>query len=205
MQPVARQARGWRYAKPILFVASLVPFVWLFALALTNRLGTDPAETITQEMGIWTFRFLLLTLAMTPLRQLTGQSQWIRLRRMLGLFTLFYASVHFLCYATFLATWDWRVVLDDLTQRPYIIVGMSALILLIPLGVTSTNKMQRRLGRNWKRLHRLVYVIGILAMVHFLWIAKSNIGEQLAYMGILAVLLGWRLRGISWRRATRGG
>ncbi len=198
-----RSETGWRLARPLLFLACLVPFLWMLALALLNRLGTDPAEAIAQETGIWTLRFLLITLSITPLRVMTGRNGLIRYRRMLGLYTLFYACVHFLCYLTFLATWDWLVIADDLTERPYIIAGFSALLLMIPLGITSTDAMQRRLKRNWKRLHRLVYVVGLLAITHFIWIAKANIGEQMLYLAILLFLYAHRIHTHQRRRARR--
>lgn len=198
-----RSETGWRLAKPAVFLVCLLPFLWMLGLALLNRLGTDPAEAIARETGIWTLRFLLITLSVTPLRVMTGRNGLIRYRRMLGLYTLFYACVHFLCYLTFLATWDWLVIADDLTERTYIIAGFTALMLMIPLGVTSTNAMQRRLKRNWKRLHRLIYVVGVLAIVHFIWIAKANIGEQLIYLVILAFLLGHRVYTHQRRRMRR--
>lgn len=181
-----------RRIKPALFLLCLLPATWVLYLALSNQLGPDPAETLVRALGIWAIRFLWITLAITPLRRLSGQSWLTRLRRMFGLYALFYASLHFLAYATFLLGWDLPHLADDLAERPYIVVGFTALVLMIPLGVTSTDGWRRRLKRNWVRLHRLVYVIAVLAMVHFFWTAKASYYEQTVYLGILLVLFAVR-------------
>lgn len=194
-----------RRIKPLLFGLCLAPALVLFFLGFSNRLGPDPAETLVRELGEWAIRLLWVTLAITPLRKLTGQSWLTRLRRMFGLYTLFYVSLHFLSYGTFLLGWDLAALGDDLRERPYIVVGFIALLLLIPLGVTSTDAWRRRLKRDWVRLHRLVYVIAALAMVHFFWIAKDSYGEQMVYLGILLLLLGHRLVShIRTRHSLRG-
>ncbi len=182
-----------RRIKPALFVLCLVPAVSLFYLGFSNQLGPDPAETLVKDLGVWSIRFLWITLAVTPLRKLTGQSWLTRLRRMLGLYALFYVSLHFLSYGTFLLGWSPALLAEELVERPYIVVGFSALVLLIPLGITSTDGWRRRLKRDWVRLHRLVYVIAILAMVHFFWTAKASYYEQVVYLVILIFLLGFRL------------
>ncbi len=182
-----------RRLKPMLFVAGLFPGVLWFYLGFSNQLGPDPAEKLVKELGGWAITFLWITLAITPLRKLSRQSWLTRLRRMFGLFALFYASVHFLSYATFMLGWSPALLADDLLERPYIVVGFLALLLMIPLGITSTDGWRRRLKRDWVRLHKLVYVIAALAMMHFAWTAKAGYGEQAVYLAILLVLMAFRL------------
>lgn len=179
--------------KPALFVLCLVPCVAVFYLGFSNQLGPDPAERLVKELGEWAITFLWITLTVTPMRQLTGQSWLTRLRRLFGLFALFYASVHFLSYATFMLGWSPALLADDLLERPYIVVGFLALLMMIPLGVTSTDAWRRRLKRRWVQLHKLVYVIAVLAMIHFAWTAKAGYGDQAVYLAVLLVLLGFRL------------
>lgn len=181
--------------KPIVFAASLIPFAWLLcgALGLFGiGLGADPVKKLEHECGTWALNFLLITLLVTPLRQLTGLSHLPRLRRMLGLFAFFYAVLHFTVYLTLDLEFNFRTLFADIAKRPYITIGFLALVLLIPLAVTSTNKMMRRLGRRWQKLHRLIYVIAVLGVWHFYWQVKRDIREPLIYAGILAVLLGYR-------------
>ena len=147
---------------------------------------------MTHETGEWTLRFLLLTLMITPLRRLSGKSWLIKLRRMLGLYAFFYACLHFITYIWFDHYFDWVEIIKDIPKRPFITVGFSAFVLLIPLAVTSTNKMMRRLKKNWVKLHRLVYVIAVLGVLHFLWLVKADTLEPLIYAGILLILLGSR-------------
>jgi sulfoxide reductase heme-binding subunit YedZ len=181
-------------AKPLLFAASLVPCAWLVWRIVGDDLGTNPIETLNRYTGDWTLRFLLITLAVTPLRRITGWHALVRLRRMLGLFAFFYASLHFLSYALVDQYFDWASIVKDVAKRPYITVGFTSFVLLIPLAITSTNAMVRRLGgRRWQRLHRLVYAIAVGGVVHFLWLVKSDIREPLIYAVILAALLGYRL------------
>jgi sulfoxide reductase heme-binding subunit YedZ len=166
---------------------------------------TEPVEQLTHATGDWALRILLLTLAITPLRQITGWQKLIRLRRMLGLFSFTYMMLHFSIYLVLDRFFYWPEIIEDLTERPYIIAGFTCLVLCIPLAVTSTDGMMRRLGgRNWKRLHRLVYPAAIAAVLHFIWLVKADLVEPLIYASILAVLLGWRLRtpGRSRRRST---
>ncbi|MFW1677280.1 sulfite oxidase heme-binding subunit YedZ [Pontibacter sp. JAM-7] len=176
-----------------LFLGSLLPLIWIFYQAWTLNLGADPAEEVTDYTGTWTLRFLLASLAITPLRKLLGWSWLIRYRRMLGLYTAFYALIHLLSFVTFILGWRMDLLWGEVTERPYIIVGSLAFMLLLPLVVTSTKAMQRRLGKRWMQLHRLVYVIALLAMVHFIWQIRSNYLEVLIYGLILSVLLGYRL------------
>ena len=180
--------------KPLLFVAALIPLALLLHTAVNDQLGANPIETINRYTGDWTLRFLLITLAVTPLRKITGWQTLIRLRRMLGLFTFFYVCLHFLSWIWLDQYFDLDAMFKDVVKRPFITLGFTCFVLLIPLAVTSTNAMVRRLGgRNWQRLHRLVYFIGIGGVVHFLWLVKSDITQPLIYGVILAALLGFRL------------
>ena len=178
--------------KPILFTVCLAPFIALVIGAVNNTLGTNPVETMTHETGEWALRFLLLTLMITPLRRLSGKSWLIKLRRMLGLYAFFYACLHFITYIWFDHYFDWVEIIKDIPKRPFITVGFSAFVLLIPLAVTSNNKMMRRLKKNWVKLHKLVYVIAVLGVLHFLWLVKADTLEPLIYAGILLILLGYR-------------
>ncbi len=178
--------------KPILFSVCLVPFIALVIGAVNNSLGTNPVETMTHETGEWTLRFLLVTLMITPLRRLTGNSWLIKLRRMFGLFAFFYACLHFMTYIWFDHYFDWSEIIKDIPKRPFITVGFIAFILLIPLAATSTNRMMRMLKKNWVKLHKLVYVIAVLGILHFLWLVKADTLEPLVYASILLVLLGYR-------------
>jgi len=192
--PTTRQTR--LIVKPVWFAACLSPFLWLLLNAFEFAgpgLGADPIEAVQDFMGEWGLRMLLLTLALTPLRQLTGRAWIIQLRRMTGLFALFYIGVHFLNYVTLDQGFAWSVILEDILERPFITLGAIALLAMIPLGITSTNGWRRRLGRKWNTLHRLVYPIAILGCWHFWWQVKEDITEPAIYVAILAVLLGFRL------------
>ncbi|UCB56032.1 MAG: sulfoxide reductase heme-binding subunit YedZ [Thiotrichales bacterium] len=178
--------------KPALFILCLVPFALLVVGLVNDSLGTNPVERITHETGDWTLRFLLITLTITPFRRLTGSSWLIKLRRMFGLFTFFYACLHFLTYIWFDHYFDWIEIVKDIPKRPFITVGFIAFVLLIPLAATSTNSMMRRLKKNWVKLHKLVYVIAVLGVLHFLWLVKADTLEPLIYASILLVLLGYR-------------
>jgi sulfoxide reductase heme-binding subunit YedZ len=184
------------------FLACLIPFVALVLKVVQNDLGPDPAKELALLTGEWDIRFLLLALAMTPLRQLSGRVEFAQRRRMIGLFALFYASVHFLVWVVFLLGLQWGAILEEVVERPYITVGFSSFVILVALGVTSPRAMVRRLGKNWRRLHRLVYVAGVLAVVHLVWIVRTDLSQALVYGAILAALLGWRV--ISARSRARG-
>lgn len=186
-------AMNIRYIKIVVFLVCLVPFGVLVWDALTQNLGANPVEALQHRTGDWTLRFLLIVLAVTPLRLVSGWTLVLRLRRMLGLFAFFYACLHFLVYLVLDLQFDWSTVGHDIAKRPYITVGFTALVLLLPLAVTSTNKMMRRLGRRWKQLHRVVYLIAVLGVVHYYWSVKADVREPLLYAAILAVLLGFRL------------
>ncbi|HSW51667.1 MAG TPA: protein-methionine-sulfoxide reductase heme-binding subunit MsrQ [Sulfuricaulis sp.] len=188
------------FFKPALFILALLPLAFLVYRALTNDLGANPVETINRYTGDWVLRFLLITLAVTPLRRLTGWNGLLRYRRMLGLFAFFYACVHFLSWAWLDQYFVLADIVQDVAKRPFITVGFASFLMLIPLAVTSTSAMIRRLGaKRWQQLHRLVYLIGIGGVVHFLWLVKSDIREPLIYGVILALLLGYRI----WDRARR--
>lgn len=183
--------------KPALFLLALAPLAFLLLRTLNNDLGANPVETINRYTGDWVLRFLLITLAVTPLRKISGWNGLLRYRRLLGLFAFFYAVLHFLSYAWLDQFFVWDDIVRDVVKRPYITVGFASFLMLIPLAATSTNAMIRRLGaKRWQQLHRLVYLVGIGGVVHFLWLVKSDIREPLIYAAILALLLGFRL----WNR-----
>lgn len=186
--------------KPVLFAGSLVPFGWLVWATFTSGLGVNPAETLQLETGIWALRFLLVTLAITPLRRLTGWNRLIQFRRMFGLFAFFYAALHFLCYAVLDTGFAPDLILADVAKRPFITAGMAAFLSMIPLALTSTKGWIRRLGRRWQALHRLVYLSAIAAALHFAWKVKVVVGEPVYYAAIVAALLGFRLL---WHFRTR--
>lgn len=183
-------------AKAVLFAACLLPFAWLFYGAAANQLGPNPAEALIRGSGDWVLRFLCLTLAVTPLRQWTGQPALARFRRMLGLFTFFYLVLHFLAYAWLDMGFDPQAIAKDLPKRPFALVGFLAFVLMLPLAATSFNRAIKALGAaRWKALHRLVYAIVLLGLLHFFWMraAKNNLAEVAVYAAVVAVLLGWRI------------
>ncbi len=193
--------------KPVVFVASLVPLAWLACAAFNlfdQSLGADPVKKLEHFCGKTALNFLMLTLLVTPVRNLAGLPHLPRIRRMLGLFAFFYVVVHFTLYVVLDQELNLRSILADIAKRPYITVGFTALLMLIPLAVTSTNRMMRRLGRRWQKLHRLVYVIAVLGVWHYWWQVKRDIREPLIYVAILAGLLGYRyVRSVrSARRVT---
>jgi len=191
-----------RVLKVLLFLVCLAPLGKLafetFAIAGMS-LGANPIEELIHRLGKWGLNFLLITLSITPLRKITGWNWLLRLRRMTGLFTFFYILMHFLTYAGLDQRFGVTVIVEDIVERPYISLGMTGLLLLLPLALTSTNAMMRKLGRRWQKLHRLVYVIAILGVWHFYWQVKQDILEPLIYAFILALLLCYRLVFV-WRR-----
>jgi len=191
-----------RFAKPIVFVVALSPFLWLGFRGLTDRLSANPIEDITLTTGIWALRWLLVSLAITPLRRITGWHRVIQYRRMFGLFAFFYATLHLLTYVILDQGLAFEFILPDIVKRPYITMGMIAFTLMVPLALTSTKGWIRRLGRKWQLLHRLVYVSAAAACLHFLWKVKVAIGEPVYYAAILAVLLGFR---VLWRFRPSAG
>jgi len=174
-----------RLARVTLFTVCLLPFTWLVWLAVNEQLGSNPVEELLYLSGDWALR-------VTPLRKLTGWTVLLRFRRMLGLFAFFYVSSHFLVYFLLDLGLDFAFIVEDILERPYITVGFTALLLLIPLAATSTKGMMRRLGRNWKKLHKLVYLTGVLGVVHYIWLVKADLLEPLIYASILLLLFAIR-------------
>ncbi len=183
-------------AKPLVFLMALAPFAWLTYAAVTNNLGANPAEYLIRSLGDWTLRFLCLTLAVTPIRVLTGAPAVARFRRMLGLFVYFYATLHLVSYGWFDMGFDVPEIAKDIAKRPFILVGFSGFLLLTPLAATSFNRAIKGLGaKRWQTLHKLVYVVAGLGLLHFFWMraGKNDFAEVAVYAAILAALLGWRL------------
>ena len=185
-----------RWVKPVVFSLSLLPFFWLLYAAITNQLGANPAEALIRATGDWTLRFLCIVLAVTPLRVITGTPALARFRRMLGLFVYFYVLVHLLSYSGFDMGFDVTDIARDIAKRPFILVGFSAFLLLTPLALTSFNRAIKLLGgKRWQLLHKLIYAVAGLAVLHFFWMraGKNNFTEVAVYAAILGVLLGWRV------------
>ena len=192
-----------RVIKPALFVLCALPLLWVVAAAMEiggASLGANPVEKIQDTFGEWGLRFLVITLAITPLRDWFNQPWLIQLRRMLGLYAFAYVLLHFLNWLILDQGLYWSGVVEDIGKRPFITIGFAALLLLIPLAVTSTNKMMRQLGKRWKKLHRLIYPISLLAVWHYYWQVKSDVTEPLIYLAIVLVLLGWRVWKVRPRR-----
>lgn len=181
------------YAKPVVHLLCLTPFCLLLVAAFNDALGANPVEKLTHQTGDWTLRMLLLTLAMSPLRQWSGEAAWIRFRRILGLYSYFYACCHFLIWFVADHSLDPGSMLEDIVKRPYITLGFSAFLLMLPLAATSNQAMIRRLGKKWKSLHQLVYPVALLAVLHFLWLVKADYLEPTIYAIIAMVLLVHRV------------
>jgi sulfoxide reductase heme-binding subunit YedZ len=180
-------------AKLLVFVVALAPFLWLAMRALTGRLSVNPIEDITLTTGIWTLRFLVITLAITPLRRITGWNRLIQYRRMLGLFAFFYAVLHVSTYVVLDLFFAWDLIITDIAKRPFITAGVLAFTAMIPLAFTSTKGWIRRLGRRWQQLHRLIYLSAIAASVHYLWKVKVAVGSPVYYATIVGLLLMFRV------------
>jgi methionine sulfoxide reductase heme-binding subunit len=192
--------------KPVFFLLALLPLAWLVWGAVNNALGANPAEALIRSTGDWTLRFLCLVLAVTPLRQITGWHALARLRRMLGLFTFFYGVLHFLCFAWLDMGLDLAAIIKDIPKRPFILVGTAALLLMLPLALTSFNRAIKALGpARWQALHRLVYGTALLAVLHFFWMraGKNDFAEVAVYAAVIGVLLGWRAWGWMKRRRAK--
>lgn len=188
--------------KRLVFIISLLPLSWLIYALLTDKLGANPIEAVTRDTGVWALRFIMVTLLISPLRKLTGINHFIRFRRMLGLFAFFYASVHMLLYLGLDQFFDVQEIWLDIVKRPFITIGFISFVLLIPLTVTSTDKMMKRLGgRRWKKLHYLIYLIVVLSCVHFYMLVKQDKTEPLIYFFIAILLLGFRV--FSQRRRSQ--
>lgn len=198
--PASLSSRQIVAAKVVLWLVCLMPLTRLIYLGLTDGLGANPIEFITRSTGTWTLTGLLITLSITPLRKLTGRAWLIRFRRLLGLFAFFYACLHFTTYIWLDQFFDPASILKDIYKRPFITVGFSAFVLLLPLAYTSRQSMMKKLGRNWQRLHKLVYVIASLGVIHYWWLVKKDITQPLIYGCVLAVLLAMRLPGFTLRR-----
>jgi sulfoxide reductase heme-binding subunit YedZ len=182
--------RGARLLKPFIFTLSVGPLAYLALGALRGTLGANPIEAITRSTGIWTLRFMLVTLAVTPVRWLSGWNDLARVRRMLGLFAFFYGSLHLVTYVWLDQFFDWAAIVKDVAKRPFITAGFSAYVLLVPLAVTSTAGMIRRLGgRRWRRLHRLAYASAAIGIVHYWWLVKLDTRPPRNYGILLAALL----------------
>src|SRR5262245_24576174 len=179
--------------KPVVFALCLIPFVQLAYGAYTDDLGANPIDTITRFTGSWALIFLLISLAVTPVRRITGWNDLIKFRRMLGLFAFFYALLHFSTFIVLDHFFDFDRILKDIVKRPYVTAGFTAFVAMIPLALTSTATMIRRLGKRWQQLHRLVYFAAIAGVIHFYWLVKSDIRRPAQYGAVLAVLLGYRL------------
>lgn len=193
----------YRLTKPILFAVALLPFGWVLLGAFGVggiSLGANPVEAMLDDMGIWSLRLLLVTLAVTPLRDLTGWTWLLAYRRMLGLFAFFYLVLHLATYVVLDRSLDVGLMLEDVAKRPFITIGLLAFLLLLPLAVTSTRGWMRRLGRRWKRLHRLVYPAAALGVWHYYWQVKLDTFEPTIYALILALLLGWRVHAVIEKR-----
>lgn len=198
----AHRALSHGATKPVVFVLASLPFLWLVFAAFADRLGANPAEALIRSLGDWTLRFLVLVLAITPLRVSLGWPALARLRRMVGLFVFFYACLHLLAYAWFDMEFDVAGIAADVAKRPFILVGFLSWLLLVPLAATSFNRAIRALGaRRWQWLHRAVYAIACLAVLHFFWMrsGKNDFAEVAVYAAILGSLLAWRV----WRRVRR--
>ena len=187
MGAVLRNPKAW------IALACLLPLARLIGLGLSGELGANPIEFITHSTGTWALVGLLVTLSVTPLRRLTGRADIIRYRRMLGLFSFFYACLHFVTYVWLDQFFEPAAIARDIVKRPFITVGFTAFVLLIPLAATSTQAMMRRLGRRWQQLHRLIYLIALLGVTHFLWLVKKDLTQPLIYGTILVLLLALRL------------
>ena len=182
-----------KYFKPGVFVLSTIPFVLIVYKIFYNKLGPEPVKEITHFTGEWTLVFICLTLAMSPLKRFTNFNFWIKIRRMLGLFVFFYASLHLLTYVGIDYRFSLQPIFDDVVKKKYIFVGFAAWILLIPLTITSSQKMMFLLKKNWKKLHRLIYVIAILGSLHFIWLSKTIYFKPLIYFVLITVLLVLRI------------
>ena len=183
-----------KYLKIVIFTLSLMPIFFIIYQIITNQLGPEPIKDITHHTGKWTLYFIVITLAMTPLKKITKLNIWINYRRMFGLFIFFYASVHLMTYVGLDYRFDLASIGDDIIKKKYIFIGFSAWLLLIPLAVTSNKRMIRILKDKWKKLHRLIYLISLFGVVHYLWLVKRDLTEPLVFLTIILFLLAFRLK-----------
>ena len=182
-----------KYFKPSIFILSTIPFLFITYKIFFNKLGPEPVKEITHFTGEWTLIFICLTLSMNPLKKLTNLNFWVKIRRMLGLFVFFYASLHLFTYIGIDYRFSWQPIFDDVVKKKYIFVGFAAWVLLIPLTITSSQKMMLLLKQNWKKLHKLIYVIAILGSLHFIWLSKTIYFKPLFYFVVITVLLALRI------------
>jgi sulfoxide reductase heme-binding subunit YedZ len=185
--------------RPFIFILALLPLPYIF---WQSGQSPDPGKDLVLLAGLWAFRFLIITLAVTPIKFWLGFRKVLAYRRMMGLYLWFYATLHLLAVLTYLLGWSWQVFLKEFAERPYMTLGILAWLLLLPLAVTSNGRMQRKLGRNWKRLHKLVYVVALLACGHFIWLIRSDSAEALFYSGVIALLLMARLPAVKKLKAV---
>ena len=183
-----------KFLKPGIFILSLIPFLVIISKIYFNQLGPEPVKEITHHTGEWTLIFICLTLAMSPLKRFTNLVIWIKLRRMLGLFVFFYATIHLITYVVIDYRLDWQQIFNDVLKKKYIFIGFSAWLLLIPLAFTSSQKMAKLLRHNWKKLHRLIYIIAIFGSLHYIWLSKTIFFKPLIFMLIILVLLALRIK-----------
>ncbi|MCF6280653.1 MAG: sulfoxide reductase heme-binding subunit YedZ [Candidatus Polarisedimenticolaceae bacterium] len=183
--------------KSVVFLLCLSPAVWLAWQAFNDQLGANPVEVLTHQSGLWTLRFLLLTLAITPLRTLSGWRYPGRLRRMFGLYTFFYALLHFLIYLALDRALFFDDIWQDIAERPYIMIGFTTFLMLLPLAITSNNRSMKRLGKRWKQLHRLVYLCGLGGVLHYLWLVKADLLNPAIYLTIFLLLMLLRIKPIT--------
>ena len=183
-----------KYFKPLVFAFSTIPFIVISYKIFLNKLGPEPIKEITHHTGEWTLLFLIFTLAMSPLKQITNMNIWISVRRMLGLFAFFYASLHMLTYVGLDYRFDMNEISKDILTKRFIFVGFAAWLLLVPLALTSSKKMMSVLKQYWKKLHRLIYLIALLGVTHFIWLVKKDVTEPLIYLLIILFLLAFRVK-----------
>ena len=183
-----------RFFKPGIFIFSLFPFLIIIYKIYFNQLGPEPVKEITHHTGEWTLIFICLTLAMSPLKRFTNLTIWIKFRRMLGLFVFFYATIHLITYVVIDYRFDWQQIFNDVLKKRYILIGFSAWILLIPLAVTSSQKMIKLLKKNWKKLHKIIYLIAIFGSLHYIWLSKTIFFKPLIYTVIIILLLLLRIK-----------
>ena len=182
-----------RYSKIFVFLLCLWPLYSIIYQIFNNKLGPEPVDKIINHFGEWTLIFIFLTLSMSPLKKITNSTIWIRYRRMLGLFVFFYASIHLLSYVGLDYRFDFQPIINDVLKKKFVFIGFAAWLLLIPLAITSSNKMMKILKHNWKKIHRLIYVIGIFGVLHFIWLSKTIFFKPLIFLVILIILLLFRV------------
>ena len=183
-----------RYFKPSIFILGLIPFILITYKIFFNKLGPEPVKEITHFTGEWTLIFICLTLSMSPLKRFTNLSIWISFRRTLGLFIFFYATLHLLTYIGLDYRFDWQPIFDDVIKKKYVFIGFAAWLLLVPLAITSSQKMMKLLKNNWKKIHRLIYAIAIFGSLHYIWLSKTIFFKPLIYFIIIVVLLILRIK-----------